>query len=193
MSYFPNQQAVINFTRDVLPLVRRRIPNARFLIVGRRPSPAVQKLSETEGVEVTGFVQDVRDWLGRMHVSVAPFSIAAGIQNKILEAMACGVPVVSTSRAAQGLSPSISDALDIADQPQEMAEKIVHLLQDARFARSRGLEGCRRITAEHNWDECLGRFLQLLQNPTGGLPLRTTRPSPLSLPGNADSIRQGGK
>src|SRR5262249_13751099 len=161
MSYFPNQQAVTNFTRDILPLVRQRVPKTRFLIVGRSPSPAVQKLAEDPGVEVTGFVPDVRDWLGKMHVSVAPFSIAAGIQNKILEAMACGIPVVATGRAAQGLSPSIAGSVDIVDEPAEVAEKILHLLEDSSFARSRGLEGRRRVAAEHNWNESLGRLLQL--------------------------------
>jgi sugar transferase (PEP-CTERM/EpsH1 system associated) len=180
MSYFPNQQAVIHFTRDVLPLVRRRVPAARFLIVGRSPSPAVQKLAETGGVEVTGFVQDVREWLGKMHVSVAPFAIAAGIQNKILEAMACGVPVVSTARAAQGLSAGISGALDIADQPQEMADKIIRLLEDPAFARRRGLEGCRRVSAEHSWDESLGRLLDILRDPTA-----TASSSTLSVSENA--------
>jgi len=184
MSYFPNQQAVVNFTRDVLPLVRRRIPEARFLIVGRKPSPEVQKLSEIVGVEVTGFVEDVRDWLSKMHVSVAPFAIAAGIQNKILEAMACGIPVVSTTRAAQGLSGGISEAVNIADQPQEMADKIIELLENPSLARRRGLEGCRRVTAEHNWDECLDRFLEILQDPKGGISPRTIVSSPVSLPGN---------
>jgi sugar transferase (PEP-CTERM/EpsH1 system associated) len=186
MSYFPNQQAVVNFSRDVLPLVRRRAPGARFLIVGRKPGPEVQKLSETAGIEVTGFVEDVRDWLGKMHVSVAPFSIAAGIQNKILEAMACGIPVVSTTRAAQGLSAGISEVLDIADEPQEMADKILGLLGNPTLARHRGLEGCRRVTAEHNWDECLSQCLKILRDPKGGIPSRTLASSPVSLPGTAD-------
>ena len=61
----------------------------------------------------------------------------------------------------------LAGALDIADQPQEMADKIVQLLQDPAFARRRGLEGCRRVTAEHNWDESLGRLLEILQDPGG--------------------------
>ena len=74
----------------------------------------MQELQEIEGVEVTGFVPDVRTYLAKAHVAVAPFSIAAGIQNKILEAMAYGLPVVATSRTAQGLSAGVADMVDTA-------------------------------------------------------------------------------
>jgi polysaccharide biosynthesis protein PslH len=167
MSYFPNQEAVTNFVRTVFPLVRQQLPRARFLIVGRSPSPSVQKLGKIEGIEVTGFVPDVREWLAQMHVSVAPFSIAAGIQNKILEAMAFSLPVVATSRAAQGFSDKTSSALDLADQAGEMAEKIVRLLRDSQLARSRGIEGRRKVAAEYDWNRSLDRLLQVIEDPAG--------------------------
>ena len=100
--------------------------------------------------------------------------------------MACGIPVVSTTRAAQGLSAGISEVLDIADEPQEMADKILGLLGNPTLARHRGLEGCRRVTAEHNWDECLSQCLKILRDPKGGIPSRTLASSPVSLPGTAD-------
>ena len=113
MSYFPNQEAVIFFAREVLPLIRRSVEGARFLIVGRNPGKKVTGIAEIDGVEVTGFVPDVRTYLAKAHVAVAPFSIAAGIQNKILEAMAYGLPVVATSRTRQGLSPEVADLVAI--------------------------------------------------------------------------------
>ena len=132
MSYFPNEEAVVYFARKVLPLIRGSVPDARFLIVGRNPEPQRDRSCRRyEGVEVTGFVPDVRTYLAKAQVAVAPFSIAAGIQNKILEAMAYGLPVVATSRAAQGLSPSVADLVDTGDTAEEMASKIVLLLRDS--------------------------------------------------------------
>lgn len=166
MSYFPNIEAVKFFAGKVLPLIRRAVPEARFLIVGRNPSPAVQALQHIEGVEVTGFVPDIRPYLARMHVAVAPFSIAAGIQNKILEAMASGIPVVCTRRAAQGLSSAAAAAVELADSADEMAGKIAGLLRDPEIAHSRGIEGRTRVAAEYQWDQSLDRFLRLLEDPT---------------------------
>jgi sugar transferase (PEP-CTERM/EpsH1 system associated) len=165
MSYFPNQQAVNYFARKVLPLIRVSHSEAQFLIVGRNPSRDVLRLQRIHGVEVTGFVPDVRTYLAKAHVAVAPFTIAAGIQNKILEAMAYGLPVVATSRTAQGLLPSVADMVDTGDTAEEMASKIVRLLRDLDLARRKGVEGRRRVAAEYKWEQSLDRLLQLLENP----------------------------
>src|SRR5262249_51504957 len=145
------------------------VTGARFLIVGRNPGRAVRKLAAVEGVEVTGYVPDVRPHLARMCVSVAPFSIAAGIQNKMLEAMACGIPVVATSRATQGLSPNAAGVVDIADDPYEMADRIVRLMSDSRLARRRGLEGRRQVAAEYTWEQALEQFMQLVEGRAASL------------------------
>ena len=165
MSYFPNVEAVTYFAREVLPLIRRSVPGAQFLIVGRNPGRKVKILAEIDGVEVTGFVPDVREYLARMQVAVAPFSIAAGIQNKILEAMAFGIPVVCTSRTAQGLSSEAAGAVEMADDAGEMAAKIANLLLDPKLARARGIQGRNKVAAEYRWDRSLGRLLQLLEDP----------------------------
>jgi len=164
MSYFPNQEAVISFARKVLPIVRQSIANVRFLIVGRNPSRDVMKLEQIEGVEVTGFVPDIRTQLARAQVAVAPFSIAAGIPNKILEAMAYGLPVVATPRATQGLSPRVADIVRKGDTAEELASHLVVLLRDYRLAQFAGLEGRRRIMDEYSWDYAGDRLLQLLEN-----------------------------
>lgn len=179
MSYFPNQEAVTYFAREVLPSIQRSIPEARFLIVGRDPSREVLELGKTRGVEVTGFVPDVRTYLAQAHVAVAPFSIAAGIQNKILEAMAYGLPVVATARTAQGLSPAVADLVDTGDTAEEMAAKVVRLLQDVRFAQRKGTEGRHRVAAEYRWEQSLDRLLQLLENPA---VTELPRPAQATLP-----------
>ncbi len=165
MAYFPNQEAVTYFAQRVLPAIRRSVPDVRFFIVGRNPSRGVLRLQKIVGVEVTGFVPDVRAYFAKARVAVAPFSIAAGIQNKILEAMAYGLPVVATSRAAQGLSRPVAEMLEVGDTAEEMAAKIIALLTDTDGARRKGMECRHRVTSEYRWDRALPVLLRLLENP----------------------------
>lgn len=162
MSYFPNATAVIYFARYVLPLIRESVPDVRFLIVGRNPGKKVQELQKIEGVQVTGFVPDVRTWLAKAQVAVAPFTIAAGIQNKILEAMAFGLPVVATSRTGQGLSSEIAEIVEIADGPKDLAAKVLMFLHDRELAVKTGVEGRRAVAAAYRWDQFAAETLALL-------------------------------
>jgi sugar transferase (PEP-CTERM/EpsH1 system associated) len=165
MSYFPNQEAVIYFARQVLPRIRREIAGVRFLIVGRNPGRKVRELAEIDGVQVTGFVADVRTWLAKARVAVAPFTIAAGIQNKILEAMAAELPVVATRRAVQGLSRGVAELVHTGDTTEELASKVAVLLRDPDLARRTGVDGRGRIIVDYNWREALDRLLQLVEDP----------------------------
>jgi sugar transferase (PEP-CTERM/EpsH1 system associated) len=165
MSYYPNEQAVIYFARYVLSLINQSLEGVRFLIVGRNPGRKVKELQEIHGIEVTGSVPDVRPYLAQAQVSVAPFKIAAGLQTKILEALASGLPVVATPRALQGLSPRVADVIEAGESAAEMAAKIVFLLKDPELARRLGLEGRCRVAAEYDWGQILGAFLQLIENP----------------------------
>jgi polysaccharide biosynthesis protein PslH len=183
MSYFPNEQAVVLFVQKVLPLIRHAIPEARFLIVGRQPTRKVLRLQSIEGVEVTGGVPDVRPYLARSQVSVAPFSIAAGIQNKVLEAMAYCLPVVATSRIAHSLPPSVADVVDFGDTPQQLASKVVGFLRDPERSRRIGLEGRLRVSAEYDWGQSMDRLLSLLEDP---------QCAPIE-PGTASNIRAIGR
>lgn len=166
MSYFPNQEAVTYFARKVFPLIRHSIPDARFLIVGRNPNREVQQLKESDGVEVTGFVPDVRTYLAKAHVAVAPFSIAAGVQNKILEAMAYGLPVVATSKVVQGLSPAIASLVEVSDEPETMSAKLIVLLRDS----GSGHMGRERLKIEYSWNTSLSRLLLLVEEAKSEVP-----------------------
>ena len=104
MDYFPNVDAVTYFARDIFPIIRRTFPDARFVIVGSRPGPRVLKLGALPGVIVTGTVPDVRPYLAAARVGVTPLRISQGIQNKVLEALAVGLPVVASPAAAAALS-----------------------------------------------------------------------------------------
>ena len=179
MSYFPNEEAAIYFARKVFPTIQRSQPGVRFLVVGRNPSSNVRQLGKIPGVEVTGFVPDVREHLARAQVSVAPFSIAAGIPNKILEAMAFGLPVVATPRAVQGLSPSVAEAIETVEGVEDLAGRILKLLDNPELAHRKGMEGRRRVIVEHNWEQVLDRLLDLLESPestSGTPPLRSPVP-----------------
>src|SRR3546814_10025045 len=103
MDYFPNQQAATFFCDEVFPLIHQRRPTARFAIIGAEPSRAIRRLGQRPGITVTGTVPDVRDPVRRAAASVAPLAISRGTQNKILECMAMGVPVVASWQAAGGV------------------------------------------------------------------------------------------
>jgi polysaccharide biosynthesis protein PslH len=167
MSYFPNQEAVRYFARQVFPLVRKSVPNARFLIVGRNPGKLVTALQEIGGVEVTGLVPDIRSYLAMATVAVAPFSIAAGLQNKILEAMAYSLPVAGTKRAVQGLSAGVAGIVEIGDDAEALADKVIALLREPERARSIGQESRRRVAADYSLELSLEMLYSVIENPWG--------------------------
>jgi len=176
MAYFPNQDAVVFFGQKVLPLIRKSVPETRFLIVGRNPSRSVQRLREIEGVEVTGFVPDIRAYLAQTHVAVAPFSIAAGIQNKILEAMAYCLPVVATPRTTEGLTGAVAELIETGNTAEELAAKVVSLLGNPQSARQKGLDGRRRVVAEYSWKQSQDQLLNLVEDPISSYLFETTVP-----------------
>lgn len=165
MSYFPNAEAVKYFATQVLPLVRAPFPDVRFFIIGRNPSPDVQALGQIPGVVVTGAVPDIRVYLAEANVFAAPLSIAAGIQNKTLEAMAFGLPVVGTPRAVQGLCPEVAAMADVGTTPAGFADKVIGLLREPAAAREKGQESRRRVIAHYGWEHPLNHLLDLLENP----------------------------
>jgi sugar transferase (PEP-CTERM/EpsH1 system associated) len=162
MSYYPNEDAVVFFANDVLPLIRALVPDTRFYIVGRNPGPRVLELARHPGVEVTGLVPDVRPWLDKAQVSVAPFSIAAGIQNKILEAMACGMPVVATPRTVQGLSREIAPLVETAADAPALARAVSMFLTNPARASQRGAESRAAVLEAYNWRRSGEAIVRLL-------------------------------
>ncbi|MEQ1656018.1 MAG: TIGR03087 family PEP-CTERM/XrtA system glycosyltransferase [Nitrospira sp.] len=172
MDYFPNVDAVQYFVHSVFPLIRMRWRGARFLIVGRNPSPEVWALQEVEGVTVTGAVADIRPRMAEAQVAVAPFRIARGIQNKVLEAMAMGLPVVGTSAAFRGLRATEKNGIRSVETPEGMAKEINMLFEDAPRRHELGLQARLFVEEFHRWDD-LGEVLEkLIMNPQGQSGLR---------------------
>jgi sugar transferase (PEP-CTERM/EpsH1 system associated) len=155
MDYYPNQQCVLAFCRDVLPLVRMRRPGATFAIVGAAPPRAVRNLGRLPGVTVTGSVDDVRPHLWAAAVSVAPLTIARGTQNKILEAMAMGLPTVASVEAAKGVDAEPGRHLLTASTPREYAEAVVRVLEDACERRRLSEAARARALSHHSWNHSM--------------------------------------
>ena len=171
MDYFPNVDAVQYFCGDIFPLVRAVVPDCRFYIVGRHPPRRVQALSKHPNVTVTGAVPDVRPYLAQATIAVAPFRIARGVQNKVLEAMASGLPVVGTSQAFEGIAATEEDGIRIADDPQRFATELITLLTGNDTLRQQcALQARRYVEAHHQWPEQgvqLERLLQGVVRPLG--------------------------
>jgi sugar transferase (PEP-CTERM/EpsH1 system associated) len=155
MDYYPNVEGVAWFARTILPEVRRRHPEAHLAIVGSRPTRAVRALARLPGVTVTGFVEDPRAWLRKAAVSVAPLRIARGIQNKVLEAMAMGLPVVGTRSATQGVGGQAGRDYLLADSAEEQAQAVCALLREPERARELGRAARAFVEAEYDWETCL--------------------------------------
>lgn len=163
MDYYPNQQAMINFCTDVLPAIRARRPGIQLQIVGANPSRTILQLGRMPAVSVTGSVPDVRPYVRRSVLTVAPLSIARGTQNKILESMAMGVPVVASREAAGGVDAVPGDHLLTASSASEYVDNILRLLENpAERARLAGA-GRERVLSNHDWQRSMERLDLLLK------------------------------
>ena len=151
MDYWPNVDAVAWFTADVLPALRQAWPSLRFYIVGRSPTAAVLAL-RAPGVVVTGTVPDVRPYLQHAAVVVAPLRLARGIQNKILEAMAMGRPVVAATACVEAINARPGVDLLAAERPADYLRQISALLQAPAQAAALGTAGRRRVLSSYSWD-----------------------------------------
>ena len=130
MNYFPNVNAALYFAEEILPKILRTRPDASFYIVGIDPSKEVRALHDGKNIIVTGFVDDIREYMNRSRVFVAPLRSGSGIQNKILEAFACGVPVVSSTCGNAGISAKDGEHLLIADDPMRFVSALIELLDN---------------------------------------------------------------
>ena len=167
MDYLPNVDAVTYFCLDVLPLVRREVPETRFYIVGLNPAPDVVRLGTIAGVTVTGTVPDVRPYYARSSVCVAPLRIGRGIQNKVLQGMAMGLPMVVSSLAARGLEAQPGRHLQVADTPAEFAAHVVRVLKAPAEGRALGRSGRAFVEANYGWERSFIRLERILADAVG--------------------------
>jgi len=161
MDYWPNVDAVAWFAREILPAVRASVPSALFCIVGSNPAPEVTELAKLPGVRVTGRVEDVRPYVRHAAVAVAPLRLARGVQNKVLEAMACGRATVVTPQALEGIEAQAGRDVVLADGATDFGNAVTQLLR----APNAGLETAARrlVEARYGWEPNLLHVLELLR------------------------------
>jgi sugar transferase (PEP-CTERM/EpsH1 system associated) len=158
MDYYPNQEAMLRFCKDTMPLIRQRRANTKLTIIGANPSAAIKQLGSLPGVTVTGSVPDVRPFVSRSALNVAPLQIARGTQNKILEAMAMGVPVVTSDVAAGGVDALPGEHLLCATTPLEQATAVLSLLDDPHRRAQLGEAARARVLSHHDWKASMHRL-----------------------------------
>lgn len=151
MSYHANEAAALYLLREVMPLVWRRWPAARVVIAGASPGPRLLAHGRDPRVVVTGFVPDLRPYLRRAAVAVAPITYGVGVQNKVLEAMACATPVVAAGQATVALAATPGSELLVADGPRELARQIGALLADPAARAALGAAGRAYVERHHSW------------------------------------------
>jgi polysaccharide biosynthesis protein PslH len=162
MDYPPNVDAVAWFATEILPMIRRTVSTAQFYIVGSRPCATVKRLAQFEGVFVTGQVRDVRPYVAHATAAVAPMRIARGIQNKVLEAMSMGKPVVVTSGALEGIEGVPGEDVILADSVEEIAAACCRLATSADGVAI-GAAARTRIVRDYEWSARLRQFDDLLR------------------------------
>lgn len=153
MDYVANDEAMDWMLRHVWPAVRHRRPDARLLVVGRDPSRRLRSRDGRDGVTVTGWVDDVRPYLHAARVAVAPLRIARGVQNKVLEAMAAGVPTAISPAAARGLRARDGHSTLVCDSPAEWVAALTRLFDDDALCTRLAGEARRYLAREHSWQE----------------------------------------
>jgi glycosyltransferase involved in cell wall biosynthesis len=158
MDYYPNQECMSRFCKQVWPLLKQRRPALKLLIVGADPSPEMRALGGLPGVTVTGSVPDVRPFIRGSALMVAPLAIARGTQNKILEAMGMGVPVVTSSAAAGGVDAEAEQHFLVADSPADLAAAVLRIVENPNERARLATAGRERMLSHHAWPRSMQRL-----------------------------------
>jgi sugar transferase (PEP-CTERM/EpsH1 system associated) len=166
MSYHANISMVNFLVREVLPLVWREYPATRLLVVGKDPPASIKSFTADPRIVVTGTVPDIRPYLRQAEVAVAPLRYGAGIQNKVLEAMACATPVICSRAAVLPLQAQSEQDLLVAEEAAEFAHQIVRLLRDDALRIKIGAAGRAYVERYHRWDALISRFEKLYAGET---------------------------
>lgn len=162
MDFKPNVDAVCWFAREILPLIRQKRPQVRFVIVGRRPTPAVQNLARLGNIEVTGEVADARPLVQESQLYVVPMRMGGGVRFKVLEAMALGKPVVTTAMGADGIDLVPNQHAVVASDPQAFAQAVSSLLNDPNRQAALASAGRTFVEEYFDWRKIVPRLDEVL-------------------------------
>lgn len=163
MSYHANIAMVLHLVREILPHVWAERPDVKLTVVGKDPPRELLALAENPAVRVVGSVPDLRPYLQRAALAVAPITYGAGIQNKVLEALACATPMVASPLAVSALKIRRDEEILVADEPLTFARQVLTLLADPALRRSLGQAGRRFVEREHSWNAAAAHLEQIYQ------------------------------
>lgn len=164
----PNRDAVVFFAKEAWPAVREAVPGCRFLVVGRGPTSDMLELARHDpSIDITGQVDDVRPFLQQSDVFVCPVRLGGGFRGKVLEAMAAGVPVVSTSLGAEGLPARDGDNIVIADDAEQLASRTIRLLQDGDLRQKIAARARELMVENYSWQAGVKILEQVLREVVG--------------------------
>jgi len=164
MDWIPNEDAVRFCVQEILPRIRQAVPDATLTVVGRNPAPSVSALAAQQpGVRVTGRVDDVRPYMERAALYLVPIRIGGGTRLKIFEAMAMGLPVVSTRVGAEGLPVVDGQDIVLADSPVQFADAAIQLLTDPKRAHALGAAASRMVRERAGWDRAAAAFAAICE------------------------------
>jgi glycosyltransferase involved in cell wall biosynthesis len=178
LAVYRNRAAALWFARRMFPRIRREVPDAEFWIVGSHPNREIWRLAETPGIRVTGTVEDVRPYYQQAKVAVAPYRYGEGTKIKVVEAMACGTPAVSTSIGCQGLEVIDGKHLLIADNETDFSRRVVEVLGDCQRAQLLALAARALVEQKYAWGIIVagvGAKLERLVRRPGGTAQELTR------------------
>ena len=164
MGYFANLETMFYFSREILPLIQHAVPDVTLYIVGRNPTAELLTFgARHQHIVVTGDVASVQPFVKKSAALVAPMQIARGVQNKILEAMAMGVPVVTNSLGFEGISAAPGQDIFVEDAPEAFAQQVIRLMQEPDLRNTLARNGRQVIEKEYAWENNLDRLEQILQ------------------------------
>jgi len=150
--HYPNADAVLYFHSEIWPLLKSRLPEIKFYVVGQGPPPEVQNLSQDEAITVTGRVDDVRPFLKKGRVFICPVRLGGGFRGKILEAMAIGRPVVSTSLGAEGVPAHQRENIILADNPEDFVQGVLDLMADDKLFERIRTNARKLVEEKYSWE-----------------------------------------
>jgi sugar transferase (PEP-CTERM/EpsH1 system associated) len=154
MGYFPNQQAVLYFVNTIFPLIQKKHPMAKFWVVGCKPPKKIKLLEKAnKSIRLFGFVDSMTDYINKASIAVCPMTVGSGMQFKILEALACGVPVVATSLAKGDIKLNENDGLFVADNVTLFADRVLEIMENKNLQKVIAIVAPQAIKDKYSWED----------------------------------------
>lgn len=164
MSYFPNVQAMHKFVEEVWPIIHNKYPHYQLYIVGREPVGKIQKLHGKNNVVVTGEVDDMTEYLKKARIGIYPLNSGTGMQNKIVEALACGLPSIASNYAIQGISNITNEEVKIANTKEEYIDSVIELVENVSLRERYRVNGQEFIYKNYSWNKNLSTLQQMWES-----------------------------